>query len=200
LQSELVQLRSALQKRRPQPLPGEWLMQRAAVAAILRSAECGPQLLLIRRARRRGDPWSGDMAFPGGLVGRGDADPRAGVLRETREEIGLDLARHGALLGELPRQLAFSPRPPWGPMAIVPYVFEIEGDPVLAPDRREVEEALWVPLAHFAEPRHREKLERRVLGLPLRFDSCRYDGRVVWGLTLRMIEALRTERCRASSY
>jgi 8-oxo-dGTP pyrophosphatase MutT (NUDIX family) len=97
--------------------------------------------LLIRRARRRGDPWSGDMAFPGGLVGRADADTRAGVLRETREEIGLDLARHGALLGELPRQLAFSPRPPWGPMAIVPYVFAIEGAPVLAPDRREAEEA-----------------------------------------------------------
>jgi 8-oxo-dGTP pyrophosphatase MutT (NUDIX family) len=190
LHTEIVQLRSALQKRRPQPLPGEWLMQRAAVAAILRGDERGPQLLLIRRARRRSDPWSGDMAFPGGLVGRHDASPQAGVLRETREEIGLDLARHGALLGELPRQLAFSPRPPWGPMAIVPYVFAIEGAPALVPDRREVEETLWVPLAHFAEPRHRERLTRPVLGVPLPFDCTRYEGRVVWGLTLRMIESL----------
>jgi len=58
------------------------------------------------------------------------------------------------------------------------------------PDRREVEETLWVPLAHFAEPRHRERLTRPVLGLPLRFDCTRYEGRVVWGLTLRMIESL----------
>jgi 8-oxo-dGTP pyrophosphatase MutT (NUDIX family) len=190
LHSEIVQLRSALQKRRPRPLPGEWLMQRAAVAAILRSDERGPQLLLIRRARRRGDPWSGDMAFPGGLVRRRDANPQAGALRETREEIGLDLARHGALLGELPRQLAFSPRPPWGPMAIIPYVFAIDGAPALVPDRREVEETIWVPLAHFAEPQHRERFTRRVLGLPLPFDCYRYEGSVVWGLTLRMIEAL----------
>jgi 8-oxo-dGTP pyrophosphatase MutT (NUDIX family) len=193
LHSEIAQLRSALQKRRPQPLPGEWLMQRAAVAAILRSDERGPQLLLIRRARRRGDPWSGDMAFPGGLVGRRDANPQAGALRETREEIGLDLARHGALLGELPRQLAFSPRPPWGPMAIIPYVFAIDGAPALVPDRREVEETIWVPLAHFAEPQHRERFTRRVLGLPLPFDCYRYEGSVVWGLTLRMIESLTAD-------
>ena len=177
MHTEIVQLRSALQKRRPKQLPGEWLMQRAAVAAILRSDERGPQLLLIRRARRRSDPWSGDMAFPGGLVGRRDVDAQA-----------------GALLGELPRLLAFSPRPPWGPMAIVPYVFAIEGAPALEPDRREVEETVWVPLAHFAESRHREQLMRRVLGLPLRFDCYRYEGRVVWGLTLRMIESLTAAR------
>jgi len=194
MHAEIAQLRSALQRRRPQPLPGEWLMQRAAVSVILRGDERGPQLLLIRRARRRSDPWSGDMAFPGGLVGRRDADAQAGALRETREEIGLDLARDGALLGELPRLLAFSPRPPWGPMAIVPYVFAIEGAPALEPDRREVEETVWVPLAHFAESRHREQLMRRVLGLPLRFDCYRYEGRVVWGLTLRMIESLTAAR------
>jgi hypothetical protein len=75
-------------------------------------------------------------------------------------------------------------------MAIIPYVFAIDGAPALVPDRREVEETIWVPLAHFAEPKHRERFTRRVLGLPLPFDCYRYEGSVVWGLTLRMIDAL----------
>ncbi len=42
--------------------PGE---RGAAVAAILRDRPDGAEVLLIRRAARVGDPWSGHMAFPG---------------------------------------------------------------------------------------------------------------------------------------
>ena len=71
----------------------------SAVAAILCNAE-SPQLLFIERARVEGDPWSGDIAFPGGRVEPQDDGLQAAAERETQEEIGLDLG-HGRYIGRL---------------------------------------------------------------------------------------------------
>ena len=74
--------------------------RRAAVALILRDGAAGIELLFIRRAEHPMDPWSGQMAFPGGRAEPGDRDLEATAIRETLEEIGLDLGeaeRLGAL-------------------------------------------------------------------------------------------------------
>ena len=49
-------------------------------------------LLFIRRAINPRDPWSGNVAFPGGKQDPddGDDDERT-AMRETQEEVGLDL-------------------------------------------------------------------------------------------------------------
>ena len=39
---------------------------RAAVAIVLRQGDPGLEFLLIKRAEREGDPWSGQVALPGG--------------------------------------------------------------------------------------------------------------------------------------
>ena len=72
----------------------------AAVAMVLTGTDAAPQVLFILRARHDGDPWSGNIAFPGGRVDRGDASPQAAAERETREELGLDL-NAGEYLGRL---------------------------------------------------------------------------------------------------
>ena len=51
--------------------------RRAAVAVVGRSGPSGDELLFIHRAEHPLDPWSGHMAFPGGMVDPGDADPLA---------------------------------------------------------------------------------------------------------------------------
>jgi 8-oxo-dGTP pyrophosphatase MutT (NUDIX family) len=67
---------------------------------LLRHAPAAPEVLLIERARREGDPWSGHMAFPGGRVEISDESVQRAAERETFEEVGIDLA--GAeLLGRL---------------------------------------------------------------------------------------------------
>jgi 8-oxo-dGTP pyrophosphatase MutT (NUDIX family) len=73
---------------------------RAAVALILREGEQGPEALFIERAARDGDPWSGDIGFPGGKLEQEDGTPRQTAERETLEEIGLDL-RGSPYLGHL---------------------------------------------------------------------------------------------------
>ena len=42
----------------------------AAVAAVMREGDLGVEMLFIERARKVGDPWSGQMAFPGGRTSR----------------------------------------------------------------------------------------------------------------------------------
>src|SRR6266581_316587 len=74
---------------------------RAAVAVVLREGAEGAELIVIHRSHRRGDPWSGHMALPGGRQDAADRDLVATVTRETREEVGVDLERHGELLGNL---------------------------------------------------------------------------------------------------
>ena len=54
---------------RPKKIPFRRRFARASVALIFRRMEnAHEELLFIQRARREGDPWSGDMAFPGGRL------------------------------------------------------------------------------------------------------------------------------------
>lgn len=59
-----------------------------------------PSVLVIERASKRGDPWSGHMAFPGGRNDEQDSDLVHTAMRETEEETGIVLARD-ALAGQL---------------------------------------------------------------------------------------------------
>ena len=70
----------------PEPVTVE-----AAVAAVLRERPGELELLFIRRAEHADDPWSGDLAFPGGRIDPEDAGPREAAIRETLEELQLDL-------------------------------------------------------------------------------------------------------------
>jgi 8-oxo-dGTP pyrophosphatase MutT (NUDIX family) len=179
----LDQLRQAMSRLRPRRVPlADWF-RTAAVAAVARQRDRGAELLFIRRAEQPGDPWSGHMAFPGGRVDEGDADALAAAKRETREEVGLDLAA-APLLGKL-SQVPTKAHGKLRPMVIQPFVFELHETPVFQCSD-EVEEVIWVPIDHFREPANRGTLQWKRLPLP----CYRYDGRVIWGLTLRMVDEL----------
>jgi 8-oxo-dGTP pyrophosphatase MutT (NUDIX family) len=111
----------------------------AAVALVLTELH---DILLIRRAQRRGDPWSGQMALPGGRREPVDADALATARRETLEETGIDLSS-AECLGELDD---LAPRNPLLPPVIVrPFVFGISKRRALR-DSDEVAGHLWVRL------------------------------------------------------
>jgi len=65
--------------------------------------ETGRELeaLLIQRAEREGDPWSGQIGLPGGRSKQSDLSIRGTVEREVSEEVGIDLSRTGLELGPL---------------------------------------------------------------------------------------------------
>ena len=86
---------------RPSARVAEAVAARAAVALILREGARGLEILFIRRAEHPHDPWSGQMAFPGGRAEPGEEDLRATAVRETAEEIGVDLETAAQCLGIL---------------------------------------------------------------------------------------------------
>lgn len=163
--------------------------RRAAVAAVLRVRDGGPEVLLIERSEREGDRWSGHVAMPGGREDEGDADLRATAMRETREEVGLELG--GArLLGRLPSVRAIA-RGKILPMTISPFVFGLAdgADPMLTLSD-EATAAFWLPLGPAASGALDDRYEVKVGPLPMKFACWRWEGRVVWGLTYQMLRSL----------
>jgi 8-oxo-dGTP pyrophosphatase MutT (NUDIX family) len=180
---------AALSRRAPRPdEEGVPLGKKAAVAAVLRDGAEGAELLFIRRAEHPRDPWSGQMALPGGRVDPGDGSPFDAAVRETLEEVGLDLGSGGRPIGRLSEVRTHLPlgRPPH---SVVPFCFALQGDPPLVPNY-EVAEGLWIPLAFLADPVNRRPLTWVRRGVPVPMPSIDRDGRAVWGLTLRIVEEL----------
>ncbi len=70
-----------LQAYRPRRLPGRQWVARCGVVLLMAehgmAADAAPALLLMRRAERAGDPWSGHVSFPGGRVDPRDPSTRA---------------------------------------------------------------------------------------------------------------------------
>src|ERR1700741_4973269 len=96
-------------------------MRLASIALVLRLGSLGePELLMIKRAEMEGDPWSGHIACPGGRMEPRDRDLEQTAIRETWEETGVDLERHGRILGTLDDIRPRSPHLP--PLVIRPFV------------------------------------------------------------------------------
>eukprot|EP00241_Pyramimonas_parkeae_P005493 CAMPEP_0114255376 /NCGR_PEP_ID=MMETSP0058-20121206/17521_1 /TAXON_ID=36894 /ORGANISM="Pyramimonas parkeae, CCMP726" /LENGTH=374 /DNA_ID=CAMNT_0001369741 /DNA_START=440 /DNA_END=1564 /DNA_ORIENTATION=- len=133
-------------------------IRRASVALVLRppadpgAASAGVEVLLLKRAIRAGDPWSGNVCLPGGHVDEGETLEQA-ALRETQEETGLDLTRLGArVLGRLDDRRATGTTKL---IVISVFVFALphqHRNPPVVLQTSEIVGHRWIPLSVFAAP------------------------------------------------
>jgi 8-oxo-dGTP pyrophosphatase MutT (NUDIX family) len=183
----LLDIRGRLSQHEPKTLTSP-LNQGAAVAIVLREASGGPEVLFIERARRDGDPWSGHMAFPGGRIDPEDAHARDAAERETREEVGVDLAM-AEPLGRLDDLRGRHAAAPDHGLVISAFVYHAV-DPAPLQPNWEVEQAFWFPVrALLDDRRHVEYVVRP--DNELRFPGILVgtpERHVVWGLTYRFLE------------
>ncbi len=183
-------IRDRLAEHQPEAFSVKENTRQAAVAVILRNEADGDpratEILFIKRAEKPGDPWSGHMAFPGGHREESDADLKAAAMRETLEEIGLDLSA-GTYLGALDQQRAMPRGRPLN-MLIAPHVFSLKGDPAFAPNY-EVDEVVWTDLGGLVSGDRHDWETRPMAGRPTVFNGYRLErGHFVWGLTYRMLK------------
>ena len=155
----------------------------AAVMIILRRGERGLEVLLGERRKREGDPWSGQIGLPGGRHHTEDGTMLATALRETREEVGIEIDGHAEVLGHMaPRAPGNKPE-----MLVVPYVALASG-PIEANPGPEMTSTFWCALADLPAT-HGKSVVHTILG-ELSVPSYTYDGRLIWGFTYRILEEL----------
>ncbi|MBM4195284.1 MAG: CoA pyrophosphatase [Gemmatimonadetes bacterium] len=186
---ELTRIAALVRERIPVYAERDEPFWEAAVALVIRQPSGGePELLFIERAVRQGDPWSGQVALPGGRRDANEADLVETAVRETFEETGLDLKAIGEVAGPLDEH---RPRTPVLPPVIVrPYVAIVRGEAKLQPNH-EVAGHFWAPLRVLFDPENTRKTRVRTRGaFWIWHDAIHYNGKVIWGMTQRMVKTL----------
>lgn len=157
---------------------------RLAGISIIFDGEEAPKTLLIKRAEREGDPWSGQIAFPGGKMNDGDESVLKAAIRETKEEVGVDLAADAAFLGYLGTFRTHT-----GTMDVVPAVFLLKKRPKITPNE-EVSGYRWVGLSSFLASGSRSTYRFGMGSTSTEMPAFVEGDYVIWGLTFRIIETL----------
>ncbi|MCY3860046.1 MAG: CoA pyrophosphatase [Gammaproteobacteria bacterium] len=162
--------------------------RQAAVAVVLHQSCDQTQVLFIKRATVSGDPWSGHMAFPGGHKDDSDRDLVAAAVRETEEEIGLNLL-DSQYIGPLSHQRA-APRGRTIDMLVAPHVFVADAIPDLSLNH-EVDEVVWGSFNEMFKGQNHDVEFRAIADAQVPFNGYRIERRhFVWGLTYRTLQTL----------
>jgi 8-oxo-dGTP pyrophosphatase MutT (NUDIX family) len=155
-----------------------------AAVAILHAYGNEESVLLMRRAQREDDPWSGQWSFPGGRRDPADGGLLQTALRELAEECGIQLSPE-QVESALPPMYA---RRQVGPYLLVaPFLFRVHGELPAVPDLREAAETVWVPVRQLRDPTN-----HRLTPVPDRppeflFPAIEVGGSPCWGFTYRLI-------------
>ena len=178
---------NALSMRLPLPTADDLKIEagrRNAAVAMIFSMHTGELTLCFgKRAAFEGDPWSGDMAFPGGKGEAIDKTFHEIAVRETFEETGLEIGRN-QLIGALKPLTTYgsATRPA---LTVCPLIYALDAPPPLFNISSELDEAFWIPVQHLWNPTHLTSLTyaRNSTVYP----GIDYRGRIIWGFTLRML-------------
>jgi 8-oxo-dGTP pyrophosphatase MutT (NUDIX family) len=181
LSSNLLHLKEELGSA-PRSSDGERV---EAVVAILLWDEpgIGLQTLLVQRAEREGDPWSGQIGLPGGRVRQTVESPRAAIHREVEEEVGINLMEVGVELGSLSvghpmRRIE---------MQVQPWVYGLKIKPKVRIGS-EIAGSFWVNLLEL--PSKKKMSDITIRNQSLSVESYLVEGKVVWGFTYRVLTEL----------
>ncbi len=156
----------------------------ASVMIILNESNSGYEMLFIKRPENPEDPFSGHMAFPGGRMDEGETILETAV-RETIEEIGVDIGQSGRVIGELDD---FNPNNPRAKNYIVtPFISILIDEVELTPNIVEVEKIVWVPLHHLLDKANTEVRLRDRNGVAIKDYVYYFENYVIWGMTGKVL-------------
>lgn len=178
-------IQQALTRHTPTRVSAQTDRNCAAVALVLAGPESDLHLCVMQRAERAGDPWSGDMAFPGGRAAEQDASLQETAERETQEEVGLVLEpshRLGALA-----EVSILLRSRERLLFLSPFVYYLGESLAAFTPNEEVAEVHWIPLAHVWNEHNATSLNLPTQEVSLWYPAIDYRQRAIWGITYRVL-------------
>jgi 8-oxo-dGTP pyrophosphatase MutT (NUDIX family) len=162
--------------------------RRAAVAILIRLVESSePEIFFIQRAIYEGDPWSGQIAFPGGREEDDDSTLADTAIRETFEETAIDLRDCAELVGVLDDLHPRSERLP--AVVVRPFVFLVAECPETLLSS-EVADCFWVPLSSVLDRSVWRDATVRAGGTEMSRFAFHHRGFVIWGMTERILSGM----------
>ncbi|MEO9309375.1 MAG: CoA pyrophosphatase [Nitrososphaera sp.] len=125
---------------------------------------------------------AGEISFPGGKLAQDDSDLLDTAIRETREEISLEILRNqviGQLKPVTTRNSGFT---------IIPFLTVIDGVSELRPNYDEVDMILHIPLIPLLrglrvddDPNHQALFEAYITT---------FENQIIWGASARILKQL----------
>lgn len=156
----------------------------SAAVAIIQCPFPEESYLILRRAARPQDPWSGHFSFPGGRVEEEDGDLLTTCIRETWEETGILLTQDN-----LQRRLALEVAGHYvkNPLVVQPFLFSLPARLPLQLAAEEIQGAVWLEAMRFRDP----SLHLNVEMLPGRlFPAYPIKDYFLWGFTYRLLRTI----------
>lgn len=169
-------------------------LRQAAVALVLRGGMEGPEMLVIKRSETERDHWSGHLALPGGRAEAEDENLQATAVRETLEEVGLDLRAGGEVLGRLGTVTPRSPLVP--PISVTPFLAiappayhagSADGVPKQLVLSGEVAAAFWIPVDELKRGGRSAVFRMAFAGVEREWPGYPSEHGVIWGITERIL-------------
>ncbi|MFK8138742.1 MAG: CoA pyrophosphatase [Bdellovibrionales bacterium] len=173
--------------------------RKAGVAICICGHLSEPEILFIERATNPNDPWSGQIAFPGGRFEESDGDTITTAIRETQEEVGVSLS-HDEFVGVMPpvqgrrggAMMDFS---------IHPSLFIVEEKQSFSLDLEEVGSAFWMPLKYICDPKNRKSFIYRHDAFEKELPAIRFpNNKDLWGLTYLFTRQLLIDLSQEDSF
>ncbi len=165
------------------PIEPERIPQ-AAVALILRETEGAAQALIIKRAERPGDHWSGHLALPGGRAQVEDEGLITTAARETYEEVGINLVEGAGFIGQLEVLVPTNPILP--PLEITPFVAIAPAEFTLRLSH-EVAHVFWISIADLKREGRSSVYSMRFGETVKTWPAYPCAGGPIWGITERIL-------------
>lgn len=158
----------------------------SSVAIIIRNHEEIYEILFIKRSEREYDNFSGHMAFPGGINEKIDKTGLDTSIRETYEEIGIDLKKDGLFLGQFSDYRPVNPKS--NHLIVSPYIFFLKNPTVkINLNQEEVVDTVWIDLKILLELSINSKRTTEKYNQEYQDYVFNYKGYNIWGMTGKIL-------------
>ncbi|MGD8566432.1 MAG: CoA pyrophosphatase [Candidatus Bathyarchaeota archaeon] len=150
----------------------------AAVALMMKPLRNGFKVLFVKRVENSSDPWSGQIAFPGGKHEAKDQNLLQTVIRETFEETGINLLDCCNILG-VTKAFRSTRKPE---LKVLPFIVQLDGEVSIKLNQKELESHIWISLEELQNHKGTAELDFGVV------PAYKLGKTIIWGLTYRILE------------